>query len=282
MLFSNWIDLDPPPYLSNSFLSFRAFFLFYLSQMNPLDNLVLVTALDPPGSRQMRFLSKTLASSLLRSLFGGRVVVERNFPEPIFPIERVAVKEIHRDHPELTANRDDHWGYFWRERVATLARLAEPASEFGWVVLCDADVVPLRNWDHLFEGVEGHVLVSRDSAGGLDAGFFAVRGERIVEFAQAWKEALVEVEKSSYAGRRNDGLALEAVLSQGDFTVTGFEQGEVMRPFEEGVSFSDCLDAAALHLTGVAMEKKAKLAFALHMMWVYGEDEGVFLDILEA
>lgn len=60
-----------------------------------------------------------------------------------------------------------------------------------------------------------------------------------------------------------------------------FESGEVMRPFDEGVALADCLDAAALHLTGVPMEKKTKLAFALHMMWVYGEDDGVFLDILE-
>ncbi|MDQ8192637.1 hypothetical protein, partial [Roseibacillus persicicus] len=107
----------------------------------------------------------TLSSSLLRSLFGGQVVVERNFPEPLFPIERVGVKEIQEDHPELTANRDDHWGYFWRQRVATLARFAEPASDFGWVIFCDADVVPLRNWDHLFQNVESEILIQRDAQG---------------------------------------------------------------------------------------------------------------------
>ncbi len=250
--------------------------------MSSPDNLILVTALDAVGSRLARFLVKSQASSLLRSLFGGQVVVVRNFPEPLFPVERVGVKEIQEDHPELTSNRDDHWGYFWRERVASLRRFAEAASEFDWVIVCDMDVVPLRNWDHLFEGVEGDVLISKTGDGRADAGFFAVRGERVTEFAEAWDRAMKVLDGQPYQGHRTDGEALATALESGDFRVREFEKGEVMRPFEEGVAFADCLQAAALHLTGVSIEQKAKLAFALHMMWVYGEDEGVFLDILEA
>lgn len=183
--------------------------------MTPLDNLILVTALDTPGSRQVRFLAKTQASSLLRSLFSGQVVVERNFPEPLFPIERLGLKEIQQDHPELTSDREDHWGYFWRERVKTLERFAEPASEFGWVVLCDADVVPLRNWDHLFQEREGDIILQRDKEGRPEVGFFAVRGERIVEFAAAWLAAMASLEGTPYEGHRSDGVALEMVLATG-------------------------------------------------------------------
>ncbi|MBK1835658.1 hypothetical protein [Roseibacillus ishigakijimensis] len=247
-------------------------------------NLILTTLLDPPGRREARFLGKILASSLLRSLFGGQIVMERNFPEPLFPIERVDLKELEHDPadflPEEVGPRAQ------RARVEAALRHAEAASRYGWVTFCDADVVPLRNWDHLLVYREADLLIARQADGQPDAGFFAVRGERVIEFAEEWADALAHLPARSTSGDENpprpDEAALAQVVASGKWRVKPFERGEVVQAFAESTGLPDILSAAAVHLKGGSPAEKRKLAFALHMMWVYGDEDGVFLDILES
>ena len=81
---------------------------------------------------------------------------------------------------------------------------------------------------------------------------------------------------------RPDLQSLEKVLHSGEFRVNRFERGEIVRPFEEGVDITHAMDAAVVHLSGASVRDKVRLATALHFMRVYGDDNGVFLDILES
>lgn len=239
-------------------------------------NLLFTTVLDAPGHREHRYLAKLFSSSLLRSIFDGQVVLERNFVEPVFVLERVGLKELHHELGDFLPENVKTRAH--QARMENLLKHVEEASRYHWVIVCDIDIAPLRNWDHLFERNDCEILVQRDAEGVADAGFFAVRGEKIIEFAEAWMNAAEEISTNEKA-ERLDEVALGAVLRDSSWKVKTFERGEVVKATEAGMN--NLLDAAVVHLAGMPLKQKTRLAFALHMMWVYGDDDGVFLDILE-
>lgn len=46
-------------------------------------------------------MAKLLYSSLLRQFWSGEIVVFRNFPEPLFPVERKGLEEVFVETPEV-------------------------------------------------------------------------------------------------------------------------------------------------------------------------------------
>ena len=54
---------------------------------------MVTTILDAPGSRRWRVCGKLFGASFLRHLWSGRVVIARNFEEPLFPVERAGLAE---------------------------------------------------------------------------------------------------------------------------------------------------------------------------------------------
>ena len=50
-------------------------------------------------------MAKLLCSSLLRHFWSGEIVVFRNFPEPLFPVERKGLEEVFVDTPEVGEGR---------------------------------------------------------------------------------------------------------------------------------------------------------------------------------
>ncbi|MFC7339389.1 hypothetical protein ACFQY0_19510 [Haloferula chungangensis] len=212
-------------------------------------------------------------------MFLGSIHVFRNSPQPLFPVERVGLEEVEVDpgfdlsKEEFVQSASIRWRFKMTEAMAN-------SNRHQWAVISDMDVVPLRNWDHLFENRVEDVLVNKDCEGRLDPGLIAVRGDRLSEFAAEWSAASSTVGFSE--NQRIDALALEQLLSSDSWKAGSFERGEVVRPFDEGANLLHCVDAAAVHLAGGTLKAKAKLAFALHMMWVYGDENGMFLDMLES
>jgi hypothetical protein len=154
--------------------------------MNERAHLFASVLLDPPGSRTSRQLGKVQVSSLLRTLFSGEVVVWRNFPEPLYPVERKGVHEVDfvPDRPVRAEGLED----LLREAKCQMARsLVSHASRYEWVILADAGVVALRNWDHLFEQSEAEVLVVRGRRGGIDPRLIAIRSEVFEKFVLKWE-----------------------------------------------------------------------------------------------
>ena len=67
----------------------------------PKPNLIYTVAFDPPGWRGGRTMAKLLCCSLLRQFWSGEIVVFRNFPEPMFPVERKGLEEVFVETPEV-------------------------------------------------------------------------------------------------------------------------------------------------------------------------------------
>ncbi len=231
--------------------------------------LVVTTLCEQAGSRLWRSCGKLWVASLLRHLWDGRILLCRNFEEPLFAVERASVKE--ETYPVERVVPDKELGALRRlaRERQTLGWMEEDLEELEWVVLADADCVALRNLDHLFTRRED-VLVSRGPAG-PDPGFVAIRAARAVEFAGRLEEL--------------GGLAAEplaAMIAEDGWKVGEFERGEVLRPGDPGVTLEDLANAAVVHFSGMKPEDKQRLAFALHMMAVYGDKDGLFFDMLEA
>jgi hypothetical protein len=196
--------------------------------------------------------------------------MERNFPQPLFPVARM---DLHETEFATTLGRAKtkqvDWRALSRERQLDVADIVSEEEEFDWILFADADCIALRNPDHLFVG-DGDLLVS--SAHGLpDPGFVAIRGARLRDFVRALRAA---------GGLTKPGLA--SAIRTGEWRVREFERGEVLRPNDPDVSLTDLAHAAVIHFAGMKPEDKYRLAFAFHMMSVYGDGDGLFFDIMEA
>lgn len=274
-------------------------------------NLIYTVAFDQPGWRGGRTMAKLLCSSLLRQFWSGEIVVFRNFPEPLFPVERKGLEEVFVETP-----------YFGEGKLAGQACLAAAlqyrfeasrmldASRYEWMAYLDADCLALRNLDHLFAGDadilvqpeigrkmrDSHVLngyIDQDEllspqrnawllreANGINAGTFAVRSHCYGEVMERWR-AIFESQPARHTDMR-DQTAWNRLLLDMDYHAQPFERGEIMFPLTLDKGFLDYKEAALLHFVGGEQRDKIELAFALHMAKTYGDPGGLFLDLLES
>lgn len=238
--------------------------------MNAMPNLVLTAILDSHVSRQWRSCGKLWAASLLRHQWKGAIRIARNFPQPLFPVARTDLREADFVPPLGKATtKVVKWKSLAREHQLAAAGRIAVAEEYDWILLADADCIAIRNLDHLFVG-EGDLLVSR-SGSVPDPGFVAVRGSRLPDFVKGLRAA---------GGLTEAGLA--AVVQSDTWKVREFERGEVLRPNDTGVTLADLAQAAVIHFSGMKEEEKHQLAFAFHMMAVYGDADGLFFDMMES
>jgi hypothetical protein len=274
-------------------------------------NLIYTVAFDPPGWRGSRTMAKLLCTSLLRQFWSGEIVVFRNFPEPLFPVERKGLEEVYVETPEVgegngAGERCLKAALEYRFRAAEMLDV----SRYEWMAYLDADCLALRNLDHLFAG-EANILVQPEpgrkmadshvfngyighdetlspkrnawlaaTGDGINAGTFAVRAERYTEVMAGWTE-IFESPPARHSDMR-DQTAWNRLLLDTDLRVKSFERGEIMFPFHLDKGFLDYKQAALLHFVGGEQRDKIDLAFALHLMKTYGDAGGLFLDLLES
>jgi hypothetical protein len=270
-------------------------------------NLIYTVAFDRPGWRGGRTMAKLLCASLLRHFWGGEIVVFRNFPEPLFPVERKGLEEI---HVETSGSGDEN--ALLLEALEFRFKAADwlDPGKYGWMAYLDADCLGLRNLDHLFTGdadilvqpergrelASSHVFngyidytetpVARRNAwiptagNGINAGTFAVTGAKYAEVMETWK-TIYGSTPARHEDMR-DQTAWNRLLLDTELRARPFERGEVMFPLHLDKGFLDYRDAALLHFVGGKQRDKIDLAFALHMMRTYGDAGGLFLDLLEA
>lgn len=270
-------------------------------------NLILIVAFDLPGWHTYRTSAKLLCSSLLRGFCDEEIVVLRNTSQPLFPVERKGLREI---HVETTfSGRDVDRVHCGREALEMRWRLGENIGEperYEWIIHLDADCLALRDVGHLFTG-DGDILIQPKGKGGAEGtegylknpwlkgreagtGVMGIRGRHYREVVAEWRRCH-ESPESFPKGRLSKPelfyqlrtrIAFQRMLSETGLRVRPFERGEVARPFGEDVSFAGYRHAALLDFSGGERKDKQDLAFALHMMRTYGDENGLFLDLLEA
>jgi hypothetical protein len=273
--------------------------------------LIYTVAFDPPGWRGSRTMAKLLCSSLLRQFWSGEIVVFRNFPEPLFPVERKGLEEVYVETPEVGEGKDAGK----RCLAAALSfrfRASDwlDASRYEWMAYIDADAIALRNPDHLFAG-EADILVQPEpgrkmaashvfngyigigetlspmrnawlglDGNGINAGTFAVRSRHYHALMAEW-QAIFDRKPPRHAEMR-DQTAWNRLLLDTQLRALPFERGEIQFPFHLDKGYLDYKDAALLHFVGGGQRDKIDLAFALHMMRTYGDEGGLYLDLLES
>lgn len=243
------------------------------SESSPL--LFATVLLDPPGHRTARQLGKTQVSSLLRFFFNGEIIVWRNFPEILYPVGRVGVHEFDFV-PGSPLKKDADLGEIALKAKLQLAEsLVEHSHRYSWIILADNDVITLRNLDHLFENQDADLLVSQRKNGTFNEGFFAIHSSCYLRFLATWKAPKV----LPIIGSPN---FLQAIIDSKEFSTRTFERGEVVAPFADQCPVRDIMEAAVVSLAGGTATEKAKLSFALHMMRTFGDEDGVFLDLMES
>lgn len=274
-------------------------------------NLIYTVAYDLPGWRGGRTMAKLLCSSLLRGFWSGRILVFRNFVQPLFPVERKGLEEIFIETPDFGDGKEAGKRCLHEALQARFQALEwiEHPERYDWIAYLDADCLALRDIEHLFTG-DADLLVQPERGrpmgespvfngyleksaefpprgrnswlgrDGINAGAFGVRGEKFAEVMRAWR-LIYESEPPRHEDFR-DQTAFNRLLLETDLRVKPFERGEIMFPFHLDTSFLDYREAALLHFVGGKQKDKVDLAFALHMMRTYCDEGGLFLDLLES
>ncbi len=243
------------------------------SEPSPL--LFASVLLDFPGHRTARQLGKAQVSSLLRFFFNGDIIVWRNFPEILYPVARVGVHEFDFIPSSPIKKNASLAEIALKAKFQLAESLTEHAARYSWIILADSDVLTLRNLDHLFENQDADLLVSRKQDGTLNEGFFAINSSQYLRFLEAWKAPKI------LPSPRNPNF-LQAVIDTKEFTSNTFERGEIVSPFADDSPIRDIMEAAVASLAGGTTTEKTKLSFALHMMRTFGDEDGVFLDLMES
>lgn len=253
-------------------------------------NLFLTWVFDPPHSRVWRTNAKLCVSSLLRGTWNGDILVGRSFPEPLFPVARTGVYEMldpatNRTGVAYCHNQDSGSGHRQqnefrcaRLRFAQFAGSGENSGliadwhQYEWILIADADCVALRNLDHLLVG--GSEILFAKHGPFVDPGFIAVRGSIFAKFIFEWINAL--------EARPTEPDLLGGIIFKNAWRTKLFERGEVISIARSNASIEDMLNTSVVHLDGLKHSLKTRLSFALHMMNVYGDKDGVFFDMLES
>ena len=260
-------------------------------------HLVYTIALDCPGERGQRNLAKLLVSSLLRTGFGGEIVVFHTTPDPLFLVARAGVREVRLKLPR-NAPRGPAFVAFaqsWKHEIGEHI----DASAYGKIMFLDCDSLVLRNVDHLLEG-EWDFAVLRDvgsriqdfcwggyltaaerdtlNCAGFNSGSFAVRSERFHELLDWWRD----VERARVRGFLREQSAFNRVVLDWDGALWEWDPREIVLPFAPSAHYRDCAAAAIVHAAGGGSpEERAQFLFGMFASVFLFDSQLMLFNVLE-
>lgn len=250
---------------------------------------IVIPAFDQEGASSRAQSAKYFASSLLRGLFAGSIVIGRNTPSPIFKSGRTDVREIFCDEAGPVTSLAERRAA--EERF--LGRIAEWISpeERQWVVIADPATLALRNPDHLFpEELAGPYTVSQPDflwtgvtqgsgsleSGLLGAGLFAIRGKFLSEFIELWKTS-----ESGDLEMSAEVSGWERVLGSLGGRKAKFEFGEVMVPSPGALDWRAVSQAAVVSMIGWPPAECRSATRCLYLGQCLGNEMEIMLHLME-
>jgi hypothetical protein len=234
-------------------------------------------------------LVKNLASSLMRSLFSGGISIFKNYPTPLFKIDRRNVDEEMVSLP-IVGKSDKAIGSATDTFVFQLAKHLKPEGR-RWVIVCDPASIALRNIDHLipFDASEPFGPPSVDlywtkiteepNPSGKPLAsprFWAVRFEHLELVLQRWQAARAEMPGSS------DEEVWTRTLEDLPLTKRSFEKGEVIAPKMKEFDWEEASNAAFITVAGWPKKEAQRFLQSLYFGTYLGDETGMILNILEA
>lgn len=230
--------------------------------------------------------TKGLVSSLLRSLYSGRIVVIRQSGDPLYKVERTAVEElwISRAKIDKVSNSLATTSKFH----FNLSLVCDVEAELRqWVIVANSECVVLRNPDHLIPPD----AITSYGANDIDfywsetdvncvaaPGFWAVRKEHfklvLDSWHRAWSEALDE-------GVPRENEIWNKVVRCLPLRKRRFEKGEVVAPSLNAVDWEAVSNACLVTLSDWPEEEAGKFLQALFFGRYLGDESGMLLRIMD-
>lgn len=264
-------------------------------------NLLYLIALDPPHGTANRLLAKLAVSSLLRTWFTGDIVLLRNTPEPVFPVERKGLQEIEITDPDFDVATSGERGAIamrWKWRARHLLKV----KGYDKVVMLDADWLALRNMDHLLEGdwdvawcperggrtVTDHwfhcfltdeEMTTLKHHPGANGGILAVAAGKYHALMEEWER----IDNGPVTRPRicSDQAGLNRLLLDTKLRKQRFEAGELTFPLLWDAAYTAYSESALVHGAGGNSKEKLRFLFGLYMQAFYHDEQGTFLQMLE-
>lgn len=247
------------------------------------ENLLVIPAFDREGGGKIAVAGKAFASSLMRSLFGGRIVVIHDSGIPWFKVERKQLDEIHIPARSLKSPMES-----WPHLVGELG--PQPRQ---WVIVAHPASMTLRNIDHLIRPDSTGSYPEQEvdfywtptcvgEAKGNDEilaspGFWAVRAEYIPLVLEHWTELRKIIPRgfpeAAMWTRLVHGLPLRKKR---------FEKGEVIAPGIGAVDWEAVSNAAVVTVPDWPVAEQRKFLQALYFGTYLGDDTGMMLHVLES
>lgn len=247
--------------------------------------LIYTFCFDALGSSFHFNMTKQFVISLLKTVFSGDVIVFRNTPVPLFPVELKGVEEIYIESP--------HEG--WNQSMAWKWRVAQwiDAEKYDTIAYFDGDCLALRNIDHLFTGdhdiiyqPERHLAVT-DSPyhcfltdremrtlrqSGVNAGSFAVKGTHYQKLMRQW--AKIDAGPTKRTRHCSDQAAWNRLLLDTKLRKRPFERGEIQFPFLIEQNWMEYHQAAILHAAGGNAEQKLRFLYGMYAQTFHKKESG--------
>lgn len=244
----------------------------------------LLITIDPRGGRDGRanVNQKAFVSSLLRTLFSGRIQAISASESPLFKVERRHVDEFHMAKADSADPSKAICGQI-REHV-------RPGPD-QWVIVADPASIALRNVDHLVPPVLPGPYAppkpdflwapaaggERGGANPISPGLWAVRGEHLPTVLDAWDAALMACE---HTGDHAD--VWTAVVRGLPLRKRRFERGEVVAPIVDSVDWRATCRAAIVTVPDWADDEQWQFLQALYLRTCLADESGMIVGLLEA
>lgn len=261
--------------------------------MHNLRLLLYTIAFDSPDLPPIhRTMAKMLTGGLLRNFFGGKIVVFRNTPAPLFKVERKGLEEIYVD-VEPGGTVAQQFKYRARHWLETDGCDAVAFVDVDCAVLRGVDhLFPDESWDILWQPERGHRvntvfhnayltdeemkrLTSRD---GANSGTWAVRTEHYHAVMKEWER--LDAMKAQRRKMASDQPAWDRLLLDTPLRTRPFERDEIMLP-PLGGNYCEWRDAAILHVPGWPLDAKVEFLAGLFYARYLGDPGGHYLDLIE-
>lgn len=272
-------------------------------------NLIYTVAFEQSSQSYARQTLKLLCSSILRSMWSGKILAFHNFSLPIFPLERKGLDEIYIKPLAPGSRRSGAPGCLQAgfEGFLQASQSIQDPWEYGWIVFLDANCLLMRDIEHLLTD-DVDILVQTERGRlresntefngcspvcpalpaenirlhpeGINVGVFAIRGTLFHEVIGRWHRVYLNADFAHDDYR--DQCSFNGFIMQSGLRVKSFERGEIMFPLHLDTGFLDYKHAAILRFFGGSELERLEMAFAMYMMRTYCEPRGSFLELLES
>jgi hypothetical protein len=262
-------------------------------------HLAYTVAFDAPGTGGHRLLAKMLAMSLVRCQFDGDILIFRNSEAPLFHLPRPGVIEHFVPTKDLTGVKLQGEAWCWKYRVAPAVAEHSRAIGADKILFLDADVLCLRNPDHLLDGdwditycaerrpiagpAWGAYLTAGERSGltrgGINSGTMAIASRCYGEVMAEWER--IHTGPCPPGGQFLEQGAWNRLILDTKLRTRPFERDAIMFPMNEEMDYRVYREATLLHCLGDNLKAKVQFTFGLYMGTFFFDEGGTLLNLLD-